>query len=357
MELNCGGGCCIVLDDYLFDFSRVAEAARKARPAAIVLEAPQGMVRLLERLASFLTDKCLDKEDVDVYIRLEPSFGSCSLSLDVVELVNGNSILVHIGHGEYVYPLCAGGVCSRKLPRNVYLVEAEYLGGDAELLAHKIVETFSENGWSSTAIGHSIQHKRLAEKIAVILADKGIDVVLVDSLLGCYYYRHVKLRENVDAYIVVAGGYFHALGLGLALAGAKPVLRVDPYTSSVEDISGLVARTLAKRYWVMRQAVEASRFGIVLGLLPGQYRPWIAEHIARLVKKHGGRYRFILARYVTREYLDNLSPGDYDVFVMVSCPRLAIEDLSDYWKPVLTPAEARIVLSGDITSSNYTFPW
>lgn len=350
-------GCCKIIDDYMFDFNEVAKVIKTRKPRAVVLEAPQGMVRLLERLAEFLAEECLVGEDIEVYIRLEPSFGSCSVSFDVLDTMGSDIILVHIGHGEYSYPLCRRGACVYGIPDNIYLVEGEYLGGDAGALANKVIKVFEANGWSSTAIGYSIQHKRLANTVANLLSESGISVIATDNVIGCNYYSLAKLRDRVDAYLVVAGGYFHALGLGLALSGSTPVLRIDPYTSCVEDIARLAAKTLAKRYWLMQQAVNASKIGIVVGLLAGQYRPWIAEYLARLADKRGVRYRFILARYVTREYLDNLSPDDYDAYVMVSCPRLAIEDFSDYWKPVLTPAEARIVLSGGIAGQQYTFPW
>ncbi|KSW11729.1 hypothetical protein CF15_02625 [Pyrodictium occultum] len=346
-------GCCTVIDGYMFDFNHVAEAVNTRRSELLILEAPQGMVRLLERLAGFL-EACLG---VRVAVRLEPSFGACSASLDALDMFGGRAILVHIGHGEYVYPLCWRGSCSQGLPGGVYLVEAEYLGGDPEALSSKLLEALERHGWSRVAVGYSVQHRRLAAMIAGKLSSSGVVVRAASSVLGCYYYNLTKLRGAVDAYLVVAGGYFHALGLGLALGGSKPVLRVDPYTSSVDDIGGLVSKTLARRYWLMQQASRASSLGIIVGLLPGQYRPWIADYLSRLAEKRGIRHRVILARYLSREYLDNLSPGDYDAFVVTSCPRLAIEDLGDYYKPVLTPAEARIVLSGGITSQDYTFPW
>ena len=172
-------------------------------------------------------------------------------------------------------------------------------------------------------------------------------------ILGCYYQPLVK--SNVDAYVVVAGGYFHAVGLALALGMSKPVYRADPYTGMVENVTDIARRWLAKRYWVIRQAMNAQRFGVIVGLFPGQYRPGVVDTVTKLLKRAGRDYKLLYSERLNREYLDNLSPDDYDAFIVTSCPRLAIEDLGDYWKPVLTPGEAFMAITGRL--ERYRFPW
>ena len=355
-------GCSYVLDSYLFDFTpltRKLSKASKNKEIKLYLEAPQGFVRLLRRISGFL-EECLASRGyrVSTHVKLEPSFGACSLSIDDLRYIGENVFLIHIGHEPYVYPLCVGRQCMYEARNgNIVFIPGEYLGGDTEKLLLNIVEFTKDKDVKRLGLGYSVQHKSLAHKLATILSQQGYEVKIVAPVLGCYYYNLLKQRELVDAYMIVAGGYFHALGLGLALGGSKIVMRVDPYTNRVEDISRDIVRVLSKRYWLLASLDNVRNLGIIMGLLPGQYRPWIASFIESLAQRRGIKTQRLYARYLSREILDNLSPDDYDAYVVTSCPRLAIDDLGDYWKPVLTPAEARLWLMSAKYELDYTFPW
>lgn len=356
------GKCSYVLDSYLFDFTSLVERLSKISKEEeinLYLEAPQGFVRLLRRISNFLKE-CLENRgySVTIHIKLEPSFGACSLGIDDLRYIGKNVFLIHIGHEPYIYPICDRESCIYGVRNNnIIFVPGEYLGGDVGRLLPGIVEVIEDIGARRLGIGYSVQHKSLAHKIADILHKQGYSVRIVASVLGCYYYNLLKYRELVDVYMVIAGGYFHALGLGLALGGSKTVIRIDPYTHSAEDISREVLRVLSKRYWLLASLDNVRYLGIVMGLLPGQYRPWIASFIESLARRRGIKTQRLYARYLDREVLDNLSPSDYDAYVITSCPRLAIDDLGDYWKPVLTPAETRLWLTNAVSKLDYTFPW
>jgi Diphthamide synthase subunit DPH2 len=45
----------------------------------------------------------------------------------------------------------------------------------------------------------------------------------------------------------------------------------------------------------------------------------------------------------------------FEAFVVTSCPRLPVDDLYEYEKPVLTPGEAFMALQGRLEP--YMFPW
>lgn len=329
------------LDGYLIDLQGLPRLLASTGLRRVVLEAPQGMVRLLPRIADVL-EACLGVEAV---ARLEPSYGLCSLSP-----IEG-AVLVHIGHEFYPYPFCRGGVCSHRLPGNVLVVPGVYLGGDPEALAEAAVARL-ETG--RVALGYSAQHKLLAPRLAEALRRRGVNVEAVEPVVGCYYSSLTRL--GLREYIILAGGRFHGLGLGLATAGDARVINADPYTGRVEDLAGLVSRTLATRMWKMREFLEARSIGVIEGLFPGQNRPRLVEALVRLARLRGRKARILAAERLTREYLDNLSPDSFDAYVVTSCPRLAVEDLGDYWKPVLAPGEARVALL-DGAVRRYSFPW
>ncbi len=346
------GTCCWVVDGYVFDFGEVLSSVEKP-PKTIVLEAPQGLVKYLE-LVSSLLEKCFPHSEITY--RLEPAFGLCSISL---ELSTDDVVVVHIGHEDYPYPLCSFGSCTRKLPKGVFTVTAEYIGGDAERISGAIASALSQTGGTKVAIGFSVQHKKLAGAIVRRLSSLGFEVRTSVPITGCWYAPLLKLRSAVDSFVVIAGGYFHAIGLGLALAGSSMVYRADPYANDVEPVNEKVARILSKRLWKVKQAMESGpgKVAVISGLMPGQSRPGVVSFLKRLGEKSGYKVRIVLSRYMQREYLDNLSPEEYKFFVVASCPRIAIEDLDDYWKPVLTPGEARMVFERTLDLSHYRFPW
>ncbi len=349
-----GGGCTVRVDGYVFDFTRVAARVPRAGLRRLILEAPQGFVRLLPRLASRLTE-CL--EGVEVVVRLEPSYGLCSLSLSALELYGPGTGLVHIGHEYYPYPLCWRGSC-REWPvavgERIFLVPGVYEGGDVSALASG-VESLVSRG-EGLVVAYTAQHAPLARTLARVLEEKGYSVYGVEPIVGCFFNNLLRYRE-ASAFVVVAGGRFHVLGLGLALYGSSReavLLAADPYTGRVEDAWPEALRVAASRLWLMKRfASEARSVGLVVGLLPGQYRPGVVDAVKKLLEKHGIRYSVLAVERMSRELLDNLAPGEFDAYIVSSCPRLAVEDLADYWKPVLAPGEARAALEG----LGYRFPW
>ena len=342
------GEYCWVIDGYKFDLKDAVQQVLRRNKKRIILEAPQGFIKNLKKISELLESRLNNK--VEIHLRLEPAYGACSLS---TELIDENTFLIHIGHDEYPYPI--HGVKQAK--GNYYLIAAEYIETDVEKMISSMIDIITNMNYSKLAIGYTTQHKTTAIEVGNFLLNEGFTVQKVVGVTGCFYYNLIKYKESVDAYFVIAGGAFHGLGLSLALNGRKPVFVADPYTYNIRSLEDLFKKILAKRYWFMYRALEGKHVGIIDGLLAGQCRPPISRFLSVIARKHGFKPRIILARYVNKEFLDNLGPSDFDFFVTVSCPRLAIEDLSDYWKPVLTPAEARLVFRKNITEGEYTFPW
>ena len=344
------GGCGrVVLEGYVFELDRVFDAVVKQGARRVVVEAPQGLVRLLPRLVDTLLE-CLPR-GVSVESRLEPSYGLCSLSLSHA----GDAVLVHVGHDYYPYPYCWSGGCvgiERLTGGRIVLLRAEYVGGDAERLAKGVAGAAGSEG---VVVAATSQHAGLAARIAELLRSMGVRVLGLERVVGCYFAGFRRYAGRGVLFAVVAGGFFHALGVGLYFAGSERVAAVDPYSGRVSDVGGLVGRVLAKRYWVVRLAWDAERIGVIVGDYPGQYRPGIVDAILRLAERRGRRAYVLRAGRVTVDLLDNIAPGLIDAYVVTSCPRLAIEDFSDYWKPVLTPGEARMALNRVL--DRYLFPW
>jgi 2-(3-amino-3-carboxypropyl)histidine synthase len=344
--------CIFNINNYLIDFSRLKSFASSIRASRLLLEAPQGMVQLLPTLAEYAR-RCLEDPTVKIMVNMEPSYGLCSVSLKYIleGIVDG---IVHVGHDFYPYPLCIPDcrVGSKIARERVLTVPAEYIapGDTVERLAKALGELIGEG--ASVAIGYTTQHRSLAASLSRKLEELGVKVRGLAQVLGCYVSDLTRVES--DFYAVIAGGYFHSLGVALAVGDGRRVLRVDPYEGRVENVDKTYRRIIARRYWAIMRVRTAKRVGVIVGTLPGQYRPGVVDAVVKLLERYGLSYELLYAERLSREYLDNLNPHSFDAFIVTSCPRLAIDDLGDYWKPVITPGELAVALRG---LQEYVFPW
>ena len=345
--------CVLTVNNYRFNLCEAVAAARRVahgRRVTVLLEAPPGLVRYLPLLAQRLRD-LLEEYDVEVStsIRLEPAFGSCDLGLAYAAALNAE-MLVHVGH--YPYPYLRVGSRS---PHVVY-VEAEYLGGDSS----RIIGFVEELGARSIAILYTAQHRRLAREACNELARYG-RACRTASVMGCYVIPVLaRGLDGYDAVIVVAGGSFHVVSVGLSMLQVderfhEKLYQYDPYEDRVRYVADTIKRILSWRYGVVMEALEARRYGIIVGVKPGQRRPWLVDLLVKLLERAGRSYDILVSERLVPSDIDNLAPDEYDAYVVTTCPYIPLDDLHAYRKPVLTPGEARMVLTGSLKP--YRYPW
>ncbi|MCD6340378.1 MAG: diphthamide synthesis protein, partial [Desulfurococcales archaeon] len=145
-----------------------------------------------------------------------------------------------------------------------------------------------------------------------------------------------------------------SVGVGLRIRNSKPVFKLDPYEQKAELINDKVYRFLKIRYSKIMNAFDAKNWLIVAGAC-GQYRPNIVRKLEKLLKKNNASYYISRVAILNEHTLRNIDTEAIDAIIVTSCPRLPIEDLSRYHKPVLTPGEALMILSNRI--HDYIFPW
>jgi 2-(3-amino-3-carboxypropyl)histidine synthase len=342
------------LSGYVFDLSQVVERV-KALPHAsskvrLLIEGPQGFIQFLPTVAKYLKQE-LEREGVNVetYIRLDPAFGSCDVGFEYAGRV-GAHIIIHLGHQPY--PLSRA---EHSTSRHVIYVPGEYEG--AENLDHIIKELTSPG---SIAITFSAQHSMLASRVCEALSQRGVRCSLWGPILGCYFGLLPRLASTVDRILVIAGGRFHAISLGLSLVQHSwdlvgKVEHYDPYTGRLDRVKPVVEELVKKRYGVLYKALGARRIAIVLDTKYGQLRWWLVRELTKLAERAGLSYDLLVVNRLVVQDLDNLSPREYDAYVITSCPHLVLDDLHSYHKPVLTPGEARMMLTGKLEP--YRYPW
>jgi 2-(3-amino-3-carboxypropyl)histidine synthase len=152
------------------------------------------------------------------------------------------------------------------------------------------------------------------------------------------------VAKEVDAFLFVGGGRFHALGVGLATS--KPTVVADPYEQRAFSVDDEVQRVVKQRWASLREAENARSFGVLIGLKSGQKRMDEALQVKAKLEKKRKKATLLAIREITPEAL--MQFPSLEAFVNTACPRIALDDASKFRKPVLTINEI-LVIVGEFT--------
>ena len=336
---------------YKVDLARIRAEVEKRGARRVVVQLPDGVKPMARRIAD-----CISRElGVEVVIHGDSVFGACDLQWDKVAQL-GADLVIHLGHTPYPPGLGDGSE-----PPPVYIFDPLEAAVDVDpSVAAEAAGLLASRGVSRVAVVSSVQYRSLLPRVASIIAGHGLDAVvprgrppffLDGQVLGCDY--GVALSAKADGFLFVGGGIFHPLGL--YLASRRPVVRLDPQRGEAEDLTPEGERVLRVRLFKVSQAMDARRWGLVLGLKSGQRRPWLARALEAAMRKRGVEYRVLAGELTGVDFLRSTDEPWFEAFVVTSCPRIPVDDVWDYDKPVLTPGEAFMALERRLEP--YRFPW
>ena len=131
----------------------------------------------------------------------------------------------------------------------------------------------------------------------------------------------------------------------------KKVVVLDPHLEDPVEIDQVKDKILRQRHAVIERAQRARTFGIIIGEKVGQRRLRRARELRKLLRWKRRDAVLIMMDKFDPEKLKSLG---FDAYVSTACPRIAIDDVMMYDKPLLTPQELEIVL-GVRKWENYVF--
>ena len=316
---------------YDFEETRLIEEIRRRSPKRVLLQFPEG----LKPLAAKLADTLEQKTGVEIFVSGDPCYGACDLALLQMKQLQAD-LLVHVGHAEI----------PSQSSRDVIYVEARSnekidkpLAEALKLLKHE----------KKIGLAASVQHLHLLKAAKEILERAGKVVVVGKAsgrlmyegqILGCDYGSVFSVAGDVDAFLVLAGGDFHSLGV--SLTSGKRTIVADPYQQTARDATSLVQKILRQRYATIVKFREAKRIGVVAGLKSGQMNLALAGRLKTLLEENGKSCTLMASLELVPESLESFT--DLDGFVEVACPRISIDDRGRYHKPVVNPDEALIAI-------------
>jgi 2-(3-amino-3-carboxypropyl)histidine synthase len=321
-----------------FDFEeeRIKQEIAKLGAKRVLLQLPEGLKPEGPRLA-----KIIEKAGALPIISADPCYGACDLATAEAERL-GIDLMVHFGHAKLLK--------HEQVP-TVY-VEARATVTVAEALK-KAVPLMGKYG--KIGLATTVQHVQTLDEAREILVRAGKTVVVGDAgrvnyagqVMGCDYSNVKSVANDVEAFLFIGGGRFHALGV--ALSTSKPTVIADPYENRAYFIDEEAQTVLKQRWACIEEAKHAMTFGVLIGLKLGQKRLDDALKIKEKAEKNGKTAFLFAIKEILPEAL--MEFPSVDAYVNTACPRVSLEASSKFPKPVLTVNEFMVV-SGETSWEN-----
>ena len=308
---------------------RLKEEIKKRKPKIVLLQLPEGLKPEANRLV-----KIIEKAGSLPIVSSDPCYGACDLAVSEAKIL-GADLIIHFGHSPMIV--------NSEIATMYVEVKADISLKEAVKKALPFLES-----WEKIGLVTTVQHVHQLQEAKNILETAGKTVLIGDSgclkypgqVLGCDFRNAQSVSENVDAYVFVGGGRFHAIGL--ALATGKPTIIADPYEQVAYSIDDQVRRVLMQRWANISEAKGANNLGLLISLKPGQMKLNDAINLKQKFEKHGLRVSLLALREVTPSSL--MQFPFIDAFVNTACPRLSLDDSGNFDKPLLSVNETLVML-------------
>jgi 2-(3-amino-3-carboxypropyl)histidine synthase len=314
-----------------FDFEeeRVKREILKLGAKRVLIQFPEGLKPEAPRIA-----KAIEKLGVLPIISADPCYGACDVATADAENL-GVDLVIHYGHSKLV-----------KYERFPTI----YVEARATLNVPSAVEKALPmlEKWRKIGLATTVQHVQTLDEVREILTRQGKIVVIGDTgrlgypgqVIGCDYSNAVSIAKDVEAFLFVGGGQFHAIGV--ALSTSKPTVVADPYDNTAAPVDKEAEKILKQGWAQVQEAKKAKTFAVLVGLKPGQKRLEEALQLKQKLEKEGRTAHLFAVKEITPEVL--MEFPSVDAFVNTACPRISLDDAARYRKPILTVNEALVVV-------------
>ena len=334
--------------DFHLDYHGIITWLKENNYKSIAIQLPEG----LKRQAVELIKKMESEAEITAILIADPCFGACDVVGAKLEDL-GVDAIIHIGHSEI--PNCP----KPKVP--IKFVELQSNADIGKLISEqKNLELLKTEFAPPFSLGilTNVQFITQLNSVVSILEAQDYQVFLgtgedrikhPGQVLGCNFSAARAINDQVDGFLFIGDGTFHALGV--ALVTKKKVLAFSPETNSFQDINELREKILRQRSGAIAALKDSLNFGILVSTKSGQNRLEYAKNIQTKLNQSNRSGVLLFLDIITPLQLDYLP---FDGYINTACPRLAIDDYVQYKKPIITPIELEIIL-GERSWENYAF--
>ncbi|XP_071849195.1 2-(3-amino-3-carboxypropyl)histidine synthase subunit 1-like isoform X4 [Apostichopus japonicus] len=314
--------------NYNFEIQKSIWRIRSTNSKQVALQFPEGLLLFACTIADIL-ERFTDAETV---IMGDVTYGACCVD-DFTAKALGADLMIHYGH-------------SCLIPINVTTgINMLYVFVDIKIDVAHFIDTVRHNlnGGTSLALVSTIQFVAAIQAASRDLTED-YKVTIPQSkplspgeILGCTAPRLAAL----DAIIYLGDGRFHMEAAMIANPDIA-MYRYDPYTKVFSKEYYQIDRMKECRKSAIETALQAKKFGLVLGTLGRQGSPKVLEQLSTKFTEAGIETVTVLLSELFPDKIKLFE--DVDAWVQVACPRLSIDWGYAFPKPILTPYEVRYLI-------------
>ncbi len=288
----------------MIDIDKMITVIKERDAETVGLQFPEGLKRQGPGIAKELESRL---PGVTVIISGDPCYGACDIDDSLLDMAD---VLFHFGH-------------SRLLEDDRIVYMEYYHDVDVEAAVVRALPMLGLR----VGVVTTVQHILTVPKIERLLAEAGkVPVVqpgdsritYPGQLLGCNFSA---APQDVDSILYVGSGNFHPMGVQLSTT--VPVIAADPFTGEARKVD--IERIMRQRYAIMAKALDAKKWGVIVGMKPGQQRLELAKRIKATSRRrrahhhprdHAGPAHLVQGG---RLRLDGLPPGGHRRRVEIYC--------------------------------------
>ena len=310
---------------YNFELERIVEQIKVRNAKSVGIQLPEGV----RPVATELADAIAAKTGAEVIISGNSCYGACDIDDKLLRIVD---ILFHFGHTEYF-----GSHSLLSEREKVCFIELR-----SEVDVKRAVKTaVKELKGETVCVVSTVQHIHMLKDAIPVIAQHGKNAITGKSpmlryagqVLGCDFSA---AKVPCDEILFIGSGSFHPAGL--ALYTGMRVVAADPFTNQLRIFQGEEERK--KRYLAVARALDATTFGIIIGMKSGQCNLSEARRLKEGAIRRGLNAYLIAMDEITEE---RLLAYEADAFVNTACPRLA-EDFIRHNMLMLSAREFEVVI-------------
>jgi len=204
------------------DLTSAAMEIKRLKARIVALQVPEGLKKRAYQFASELENKA----GAEVLVVAEPCFGACDVPSSLFDMVDA---IVQIGHSP---------IPSLKFQKPLIFVPARSKVPLADQLKKSVGMIQEPVGVLATS-----QHLTELDEVIEGLESMGLKVRVGEGdsrishageVLGCNYTAAMSVSKEVNSYLLIGSGTFHALGVHLATG--KKVVVLDPNLEEPREI-------------------------------------------------------------------------------------------------------------------------
>lgn len=210
-------------------------------------------------------------------------------------------------------------------------------------IKEKVLKQLSKLGCDKIGLVTTLQYldhlkeveERLEDLEKEVYKAKGVETKYEAQILGCDITAAKRIQEKVECFLYIGTGVFHPLPV--ALETGKPVYILNP-NKGLSKLDRSEADKYRKKIIINKEKVKkADKIGILVSNKEGQENKDLALKLKDKLDSRGKKTYLL--------YFNTLKPGslinfpDIDGWVNTACPRIAIDDLDKFKRPVVNASK------------------